>query len=145
MKSDTKTVFMPKSPVPRPECPLYGFKVINNTMLPEGTARCAIATGESTFCVMEKSGQKPNWAKCSRLSEKFLEVKKKTADGVVGGDTRYAVPDGERDLFIMSPNGLSITFVFPEEFRPDCRGGWRGLSLREWFGYVVGANCPRPR
>ena len=117
----TESKLVPLREVKRHACPFYGFDIIPlNKRLKlheQGGNQCAIKspplTERYTPCYMEKQGNAPDWNSCM-----------------------YKTPRIET-LLRQSPDEIQ---VFPDEFRPEGTKGWRGITFKQWYAYVMGTD-----
>jgi len=105
---------------PRHRCPFYGFFHARSTdvLIDQQGNQCALIVTSYSPCQMEFRKQTPDWDKCSLNAEKDKEIIEEMMDSCR---------------------------VFPDEFMPEDRSKWAGLSLREWMEYVMGNKVPRPQ
>jgi len=93
----------------RPPCPFYGFGG-TDTILMDSKGQCALRGLELISCGMEVGDEIPDWRECWYNK------------GEIG-----------RKVF----EGKMKARVFPNEFSPPEKKGWRGIPLKKWVDYVM--------
>ena len=107
----------PTREVERKKCPFYEFHgafggQFNAMMDSEGN-QCAL-TGEYSPCSMEMAQQEVDWDNC----------------------TRYNHPNNMETL----KGIVSSATAFPKEFHPEGAKSWKGITLKKFFGYIMGKD-----
>jgi hypothetical protein len=97
----------------RPNCPFYGFHSAPGILVDQDGNECALIIESYSPCLLERTGDKPDWDKCCFNDPKNKQVLEQIAKSVK---------------------------VFPSEFFPKNKTSLKGMPFKEWANYIKNLN-----
>ena len=94
----------------RPPCPFYGFYIAMNKFHDQAGNQGAMLTDSYSPCRMELGGETPNWNGCEFNNKQGKQSLERLADEM---------------------------HFFPEEFRSEKNGSWKGIPFKDWQKIVM--------